>query len=61
VTAPVPETQIDCIDCGGRCHLVTPPPELGWAPGDLVTYRCSDCTDRWDLLLPGGDDGHPPP
>ena len=49
-----PETEIDCIDCGGRCHLVTPPPELGWAPGDLLVYRCEDCLDRWDLLVPDG-------
>jgi len=47
-----PEAEIDCIDCGGRCHLLTVPPELGWAPGDLLVYRCEDCLDRWDLLLP---------
>ena len=47
---------IDCIDCGGRCHLVTRPDETGrfW-PGDLVTYRCEDCADRWDLVVPGDD------
>lgn len=49
--------QITCIDCGGWCHLVTrfddenPP-----MPGDLITYRCSDCLDRWDLVIPGEDD-----
>ena len=45
---------IDCIDCGGRAHLLTTfdddnPPR----PGDLLTYRCEDCMDRWDLLIPG--------
>jgi hypothetical protein len=60
-----PDPTIDCIDCGGRCHLVTHPPEDGrWYPGDLVTYRCEDCNDRWDLLLPDeeearGDDWQP--
>jgi DNA-directed RNA polymerase subunit RPC12/RpoP len=39
----VPEA-IDCIDCGGRCHL------LGSHAG-LATYRCSDCNDRWDVIL----------
>jgi hypothetical protein len=41
------------VDCGGTCHLITPPNEDStWFPGDLVTYRCEDCRDRWDLLLP---------
>ncbi|MCU1345743.1 MAG: hypothetical protein JWL70_2009 [Acidimicrobiia bacterium] len=48
-----PEPEITCVDCGGRCFLLTPPREDGqWFPGDLVTYRCQDCRDRWDLLLP---------
>lgn len=52
-----PEAVITCIDCGGRAHLLTLPPEDGrWQPGDLVTYRCEDCRDRWDLLLPEADD-----
>ena len=52
----VPEAVIDCIDCGGIAHLITYPPEDDlWEPGDLVTYRCEDCLDRWDLLLPDHD------
>ena len=44
---------IDCIDCGGRAHLLTTfdednPPR----PGALTTYRCADCLDRWDLVIP---------
>ncbi len=45
--ADVPDV-IDCIDCGGRCHLL-----VTWAPdnppvvGDIVTYRCEDCLDMW--------------
>jgi hypothetical protein len=23
-----------------------------WLPGDFVAYRCEDCRDRWDLVLP---------
>jgi hypothetical protein len=23
-----------------------------WYPGDIVAYRCEDCLDRWDLVLP---------
>ena len=48
-------SEIDCIDCGGRCHLLTvidpddiDPP----GPGDVVSYRCEDCADRWDLVIP---------
>ncbi len=49
-----PETVIVCVDCGGRAHLLTHPPEDGvWEPGDIVAYRCGDCRDRWDLVLPG--------
>ncbi|WCO68395.1 hypothetical protein PO878_06590 [Iamia majanohamensis] len=52
----VPE-EIDCIDCGGRCGRITfPPEEGGWEPGDVVAYRCEDCLDRWDLVVPGGDE-----
>jgi hypothetical protein len=48
-----PEPTIVCVDCGGRCHLLSYPPEDGvWEPGDIVAYRCEDCLDRWDLVLP---------
>ncbi|HZU72617.1 MAG TPA: hypothetical protein VE990_07575 [Acidimicrobiales bacterium] len=48
----VPDPVIVCIDCGGRAHLISrwddeDPPR----PGDLATYRCSDCADRWDIVL----------
>jgi hypothetical protein len=55
-----PEPVITCIDCGGPAYLLTFPREDGvWEPGDLVTYRCRDCRDRWDLLLPEHDDAQP--
>ncbi len=43
-----------CVDCGGRTHLITPPREEGepYLPGDVVVYRCEDCRDRWDVVLP---------
>jgi len=48
-----PESEIECIDCGGRCYLTTHAREDGrWYPGDIVTYKCRDCLDRWDLVLP---------
>ncbi len=52
-----PEREIVCVDCGGRCFLLTHPPDPdaadgGWQPGDVVAYRCVDCNDRWDLVLP---------
>lgn len=56
----VPEPEIVCVDCGGRCFLLTHPPEDGeWLPGDIVAYRCEDCRDRWDLVLPDPDDDLP--
>jgi hypothetical protein len=55
----VPEPTIVCVDCGGRCHLLAMPREDGvWLPGDIVAYRCEDCLDRWDLVLPDDDDEH---
>lgn len=27
-----------------------------WEPGDIVAYRCEDCLDRWDLVLPDDDE-----
>ena len=53
----VPEPEIVCVDCGGRCFLLGFTPEDGgWRPGDIVAYRCEDCRDRWDLVLPGDPD-----
>jgi predicted RNA-binding Zn-ribbon protein involved in translation (DUF1610 family) len=47
---------IDCIDCGGRCHLLTTwPADDPPQPGDVLVYRCEDCLDRWDIVIP--DDG----
>lgn len=57
--------EIVCVDCGGRCHLLSHEPPEGWEPGDVVAYRCEDCLDRWDLVLPTDDDSdggeYPPP
>jgi len=51
-----PETII-CVDCGGTCHLLShPPPDEEFAPGDVVAYRCTDCLDRWDVVLPDTED-----
>jgi hypothetical protein len=43
---------ITCVDCGGRAHLLTEPPDWGWQPGDLLVYRCEDCLDRSDVVMP---------
>ncbi|HVW35629.1 MAG TPA: hypothetical protein VHL53_24060 [Acidimicrobiia bacterium] len=60
----VAETII-CVDCGGLCQRwPVEPPELGWAPGDVVAYRCRDCADVWYLEVVADDltdeDGEPP-
>lgn len=46
----LPDTIV-CVDCGGVCHRLTPPFIDGGEVGDLVSYRCSDCLDRWDLIV----------
>lgn len=60
-----PPSTIVCVDCGETCHLLTPDCETGWAAGQIVSYRCSACLDRWDVELTEDDhDGqnrHDPP
>ena len=52
---PVADTII-CVDCGGSCQRVPfDAPELGWQPGDVVTDRCRDCADVWDLEIAEDD------
>jgi hypothetical protein len=51
-----PDKTITCVDCGGVAHLLTTwPDDDPPQPGDVMTYRCSDCLDRWDLELPDDD------
>ena len=41
---------------GGRAHLVQPlDPENLPEAGDILTYRCEDCADRWDLVVDEDD------
>lgn len=52
---------IVCVDCGGRCHLLSKPrPDDDFRPGDVLAYRCEDCLDRWDVVIPEEDEdaGH---
>jgi hypothetical protein len=63
-----PEPVITCVDCGGVAHLLSRPrldPDdaqaAAWEPGDIVSYRCADCLDRWDLVLPDDIDAPGPP
>jgi hypothetical protein len=42
---------ITCIDCGGRASLLTIWDEFPPVSGDVATYRCRDCLDRWDLII----------
>ena len=50
------EPEILCVECGGRCHLLGHPPHEGFQPGDVVAYRCADCLDRFDLVVPDIED-----
>ncbi len=56
-----PAVEIVCVDCGGRAFRTTHAPEDGlWEVGEIVTYRCQDCLDRWDLVLEAEDLGLDP-
>jgi hypothetical protein len=50
-----PSEMIVCVDCGGDCHLLTKVSESGWMVGEIVSYRCVDCLDRWDVELTEDD------
>lgn len=55
------DETITCIDCGEPARLLSYPPEDGiWRPGDLVSYRCTACGDRWDLEVPDDPDATNP-
>ncbi|MDF1853202.1 MAG: hypothetical protein P1U85_20355 [Verrucomicrobiales bacterium] len=56
----VPKTIV-CVDCGETAHLISYPPEEGWAIGDYVAYRCRGCNDRWDLVVSEEDQDSPAP
>ena len=53
---------IVCVDCGGRAHLLTILDDEPVEPGEVLAYRCEDCGDRWDVVVPDddGDDAGPP-
>ncbi|MGZ5385694.1 MAG: hypothetical protein ACXWH0_17170 [Acidimicrobiia bacterium] len=49
-------TEIICVDCGGRAHLITPvPADEELESGDVLVYRCADCLDRWDIVFERDD------
>ena len=50
------ELGMTCVDCGGALRPLSYPPEDGWESGDVVAYRCPDCNERFDIVLPDVDD-----
>ena len=45
-------TQIDCVDCGGICSLISYLPEdEELEPGTPIAYRCGDCQERFDVVI----------
>jgi DNA-directed RNA polymerase subunit RPC12/RpoP len=50
------DPTIVCVDCGGRAHLLTILDDEPVEPGDVIAYRCEDCGDRWDIVVPDEDD-----
>ncbi len=46
-----PPSTITCVDCGGVAGLISFLPEDGEVePGYVVTYRCADCMERFDIV-----------
>ena len=57
-----PPDTITCVDCGGICHLVAVIEDDGHGEGNIGTYRCELCLDRWDVIFddPIEDDPYAP-
>jgi hypothetical protein len=44
--------QIDCVECGGLCSLISFLPEDGdLDPATPLAYRCADCLERFDVVI----------
>ncbi len=48
----LPPNEVECVDCGGRAFLLDRlGPEEKVEVGTILSYRCKDCLDRWDLEI----------
>ena len=48
--------QISCMECGGTAVLRQLPSEDDVVEaGDVLTYRCPDCGQRWDVVVDDDD------
>jgi hypothetical protein len=52
----IPETIV-CPDCGGTAHRLTHVDPDDLEPAAIISYRCSDCLDRWDVDWSDAGDG----
>jgi hypothetical protein len=47
-----PPRQIVCVDCGGDAFLLDRLDEEEKVEvGTVLSYRCKDCLDRWDIEM----------
>ena len=48
--------RIDCMECGGTAQLAQLlDPEIVLQAGDVLVYICSDCNQRWDVVVDEDD------
>lgn len=48
----IPPSQIVCVDCGGDAYLLDRLEENETVEvGAILSYRCKDCLDRWDIEM----------
>jgi len=50
--------RIDCMECGGRRTAQLGQvlePEMVLQAGDVLVYICSDCNQRWDVVVDEDD------
>lgn len=48
--------RIDCMECGGDAYLAQAlEPDDAVEAGDILTYICRDCAQRWDVVVDDED------
>lgn len=47
------------MECGGTAHLAQPlAPDDEVEAGDILTYLCGQCAQRWDVVVDEADVEH---
>ena len=58
VSTGIPPQQIICVECGGDAFLLDRlEKDEEVETGTILSYRCKDCLDRWDIEMDFENEG----